>query len=612
MLGKLLVFQGRYEEALSEAFSGGSQMVEEEINSLLHLDTGGSIDDGEGRRDRTLDDLVPPDETGTVVGATSLTASSNGGDQGGSAPSLSGPFRLPSAVALQTLLCLGLALEQMGRAKDALLPYSDVTGHCRRLPNRDRLLNSTGLSFFVGLAMYRYGMLCSALAIDPRSLQGTGPFTSAASTGQLREQLLSDAALSLRMFLSFKPRIFGSLRHRAAATSYWEVLEARFRQISYRKAFACSTARLEHGPMMMQATTTIPSRDLAVSMALEINGPFCPGSYAEDMLLGVQLMEALTPLPTDAEGAQKGGLSRTVQVSIARLARREDWPGLASYCQGLLIKYAADATAYGRLVLANAAAGRLAEVIRAGEIYVDLGGIEPSTLLIIARANMLLPGRASHAVRILERQLGRAIAVSATSGHGDGSGGHSSHIHSPPSPHTEPTKEGGEGTGKGTEHRSPPTSLGNALRVTLGAAYLRCAMVAGCSQAHSRDLIEQAVTILAEAVIQDETDARPHYWLALAYALQRRLRPAEDCIKTALSLESEMPVAWFLFALIASARKDYDLCLSICNSYQEGHPVLFIPYAGGPTGARMMIAKNDILINWPSLFLPLPSPLGSA
>lgn len=588
MLGKLLVFQGRYDEALSEAFSGGKQMAGEEIGLLLHLETstGTDIDvGGEERRDRSImDDLVPPDEVATTSSTgASLIATSNGGERESSLPP-SGTFRLPQAIALQALLCLGLALEQAGRAKDALLPYSDVTGHCRRLPNRDRLLTSTGLAFFAGMAMYRYGMLCSALAIDPRSLQGAGPFPSAAGTGQLREQLLSDAALSLRMFLSFNPRLFGPLRHRAAAANYWEALEARFRRISYRKAFACSTARLERGPTMMQATAAQLSgpANMSLSMALEISGPFCPGSYAEDMLLGVQLIEALTPLPTDAEGAQKGGLSRNVQLSIARLARREDWQGLASYCQGLLIKHAADATAYGRLVLANAAVGRLAEAIRAGEIYVDLGGTELSTLLIIARANMLLPGRASYAVRLLERQVG-GVGKTVANGNGDGGGRHSGHPQNPP----QPTEGGGGEDSHQSCSQGQQTILGNALRLTLGAAYLRCAMAAGCPLAHSRDMIEKAVIVLAEAVIQDETDARTHYWLALAYALQRRLRPAEDCIKTALSLESEMPVAWFLFALIASARKDYDLCLSICNSYQEGHPGLFIPYAAPPEQERV-------------------------
>lgn len=64
-------------------------------------------------------------------------------------------------------------------------------------------------------------------------------------------------------------------------------------------------------------------------------------------------------------------------------------------------------------------------------------------------------------------------------------------------------------------------------------------------------------------------DSNEMFLLALAYSLYRDLDRAEELVKQSLLLDTDQPCAWLLFALIRSARGDYDSCLAVCNSYSE-------------------------------------------
>lgn len=597
MLGKLLVFVGRYEEALKEAFD---HFDPEEISCLFKTDYTSS----EERLDAAAGSL-------------------------------------PHFVAIQASFCWGAAREMTGRAVEALLPYSHVTDFARRLPSGHHLMRSKAMIFFTGMAMFRYGMLCSVLAIDPRPMLrvmkiGARPMSrhSSSSLGykdqepgtvsQLRSKLLFDAAISLRMFISFQPNTFGNIRHSAALEAYLEALEARFRKSNYQSAFevdqqfygligAASTGGGGANLSLDLLHIPLPPPDgeggitgssaLSTSSATVSSGPFAPENVEEDLLLGLAVLHTLFPPPiafsslaastmpvecsngenpigmTDlmVDKVQRGAALPINLLSLARFARLGDAEGLVMFVKTLLTRYAGEASVYGRLVLSCAAAPRTIEgarhdeVLRSGEIYYSLGGREAAVIAVWATRCLLFPKWSFQVISHLESILDT------------GSQGDMLRI-------------------QDNERDDEPQQ--NTLRILLGLALIKSSLYTINDSSTTQEFLERAITVLAQAVIYDETDPRPHLSLSLGYALQGKLRAAEDSVKTALSLEPEQPAAWYLFALLASARRDFDLCWKICNLFgaEEDKPegvttedrTLLSSYGLIP----MALLKTQLLVYW--------------
>lgn len=412
MLGKLLVFQGSYAEAITQAFN---YIKGEDLLALF------------------------------------TTLSSSGDDiEASTTPDVITSFH--QIIGIQASCCKGIALEMTGRAHDAAMaPYSDVTAFCRSFPTPN-LLKSRGFAFFVGMAMYRYGLLCSMFAVDPRLLQTV---QSDLSIEQLRGRLLFDAAISLRMFLTFSPSAFGRIRHEAALTRYISALEGQFRRVNYLNALDSEQYTLTQGD----------------------SGRFSPETVAEDILYCTQLLETLQPrLPATKLDAQSGGSSSRVRVALGRLARYGHTNALVKMSKSLFTRYASEASTYGRLILACAASKEYEEGLRAGQIYVELGGRDSTIILIIAKTALLYRSKAGFAVDIIEK------ALKAT----------------------------------------PEDMMTNSLRIILGLAYL-------CYAYQNKDLDEiakyqeKAVEILELAVVTDETDPQAHFHLSLAYLAVRNV-----------------------------------------------------------------------------------------
>ncbi|PJF19070.1 hypothetical protein PSACC_01117 [Paramicrosporidium saccamoebae] len=444
----LLVFQGKYQAALEQAFQ---YIPGEELLGLFRL----------------------TDTEETIRGPT-----------------------LAQIVGLQTSYCKGVAMEMTGRAREALVPYSDVSDFCRRFPV-PMALKTRGLAHFVGMAMYRYGMLCSTLTADPRPLRTAFGNGGTTSTGTIRGRLLYDAAVALRMFLAFMPSAYGTTRHAAALIRYVEALEGRFRGSIYRNTF---------DPEQYTFTQQTAER-------------FSPETIAEDVVYCTQLLESLQPLqPASRHDAQAGSASGRVRGALARLARHGATESLVRMAKALFSRYAAEASTYGRLLLACAAARRHDEATQAGEIYVALGGREPSVLLVLIKSLLLFPSKAPLVVALLER--------------------HSTLL---------------------------PTF--SPLLQMRGLAFL------------SLQRNEEAVAALEAAVEIDDTDPQAHLILALAHFAAGNCRMAEQAVKLSLSIEENQPCAWLLFAAIKSAQKDFDTCLSLCNTFLENCTVSFVPMA---------------------------------
>jgi tetratricopeptide (TPR) repeat protein len=298
------------------------------------------------------------------------------------------------------------------------------------------------------------------------------------------------------MFLAFLPAAYGTTRHAAALIRYIEALEGRFRGSLYRNTF---------DPEQYTFTQQTAER-------------FSPETVSEDVVYCTQLLESLQPLlPASRHDAQVGSASGRVRTALARLARHGATGALVQMAKSLFARYAAEASTYGRLVLACAAAGRHDEVTQAGEIYVALGGREPSVLLVFIKSLLLFPSKIPQVVTLLDRH-------------------------------------------------SALLSTFSPLLQMRGLAYL------------SLQRNGDAVAALEAAVKIDDTDPQTHLLLALAHFAAGNCRMAEQEVKLSLSIEEIQPCGWVLFAAIKSAQKDFDTCLSLCNMFLENCTVPFVPY----------------------------------
>lgn len=64
----------------------------------------------------------------------------------------------------------------------------------------------------------------------------------------------------------------------------------------------------------------------------------------------------------------------------------------------------------------------------------------------------------------------------------------------------------------------------------------------------------------------DESNPKAHFLLAKCAAEEGNIAEAETEIKKSLSVDSSCIDAWCLFALLKSAKRDYEGCLTVCNS----------------------------------------------
>lgn len=503
-MGKCLVLKGDYQEALSTVYG---QISDEDMGALYQL----PLDMEPASNDASLT-IDAPDEDDKRPFTRSLQL-------------------VPRLFALQAALCKAIALEMTGRGCEALIPYASVTDACRRTGS-GLFLCSRSLILFAGLAMYRYGLLCMQFAADPSC--DMGKHSQAEATEHLRGKFYFDAAVSLRLFLTFHPVCvaFGKIRHELALKGYMQALESHFRRSNYKGPFD-PEQQGQHSLMRR------PQGDKLFSPADEgpLHNPFCPESVAEDIIDCTLQIEALQPLePTSKSDAQNGASSDRVRRSISRLAIHGSRSSLVQLCQSLFARYAADASTYARLILALASAQQYDHVVRAGEIYSELGGSELSVMSVIAKACLCFPCKSDFAIRILEKHV---------------------------NPNAQDSIE--------------DSLMRNMLRKLLGLSYLQKAD-------HSTDLenlhsfLDLSMETLERAVVTDENDPEAHLYLSLAYLRSHKLTSAESSIAVSLSIEPDQPVAWTLFAIIKTALKDYELCLEIIGTFQDNYQYLTPSY----------------------------------
>lgn len=271
---------------------------------------------------------------------------------------------------LEKLLCVrcqyisGLVIEAQGKPYQALSEYVVITT-CYRDSPFDPLWRSPAFDPFVGLSMYRYGVLCYQLAtVKIKDLPDQG---CPIRIDSMRKKLIYDAGVSLRMFLIFvSDNSCGSTRKIVALKKYVEVLEICFQRNAYKSAFSSDQYQIG-------------------------DQKFCPENVQEDLLLCSMILESLhDPLPSDGREAQLGALSPRQKQAAKRMARIGATDILVQFYESLFQRFAATSTLYGNLLMANHANAQPDHVYVIGEIYNRIGGKDPFILTLWCQTCLLL------------------------------------------------------------------------------------------------------------------------------------------------------------------------------------------------------------------------------
>lgn len=487
-MGKCLVMQGKFSSAVEEAFGA---ITLEQLLSMVQTST---------RRMQSA-----PREAGDFLEAQEMAkaeargAKGRGNDE--STVTDNATAFLDLYFGIQGCFAYGIALDAVGRVKDALAPFSVVMEYVRRSLSTN-IISSRTLNYFCTMSMFRYGLLCANLAYQPTVLTPSrSDRPSLASIHHevesknrdiqmIRASLLNDWAISLRMFIAFQPSMVNKSKLLLAADLYVTALEVQFRRGNYRATFDPESAP---------------------------RGLFCPESVAEDISLMIQLMQHLQPtIASNRDDAQGGASSPLVLNNIARLVRLHDDEGLISFCHSLFMRFAAEASTYGRLVLALAAARRFEEAVRIGEMYVELGGKEPAVLLIYAKMALLYDCKVDSTISLLR-------------------------------------------------HLEVDQEMMVTRSFILAFALVRSALI---SRTFSPAPLHEAISIL-KSISEESNYPHIHTLLALAYAELRDLEAAEEEAKAALAIDIDLTLPWILLALLKTASHDYEGALAVCNAYLE-------------------------------------------
>lgn len=478
---------------------------------------------------------------------------------------------LERLLAVQCQYFRGVCVEAAGDAYRALGEYVVVTTCFREAPF-DEVWRTRAFEPFMGLAMYRFGVLCCQLA-GPRA--GELPASPCPQVVEsLKQRLLHDSGVSLRMFLIFHPsqdaaRPCGLNRRRVVLRRYMEVLEERFQRVAFRAAFSSDQYR------------TI----------LDLNEPgravFCPENPKEDLLLCSGLLESLYPaLPATRAEAQAGALVRRQRQCVRRLARAGSASLLTEYYESLMGRFAATAQLHGSLMLAYLADAQYERAYIAGHRYCQVGGREPATLLAFGRVCLLFGAdKVQQALHVLERLA------------------------------AETALEAADLAAKVCAYRA-------AALVLLARDVLRE------RPAEALQLREQAVQLLEAMLAAGDSDPELYLVLGFAHLELGRLAAAEAAIKGGLTRDGARAEAWYLLAVVRTAQQDHEGALDICNVQLDlqTHPglalcvlktALLAHYDHGEEAAELAraifaywVAPDSEADRWAGLAVPEPSSSG--
>lgn len=525
--GKIKLLEGHYQEAMDQYFKFVSTaFLSQILNPTAISSSSGLIAEQHNKHHENLSpsatdysiNIVQP-EVASPIGKVSKKGS------------------FWKIIGVQGITFVALCKEICGRneslfhSREALLLYCEVTSAVR---GKEReFLAFLPLRLPTAMAIFRYGRCCLRLINDPLALlpydtnensatsihdNNTTTKNRMARSNEIRGKLLYDAAVSLHMFLTLpsiglsspkggmaSPMLLGWEAQCVALKEYMSALEIRFRKPIYQNTFQQDTLYgIQSIGLRESFITDDESRRRNEHQSVVVGQPV---NVIADLIMCTTFLEALySALPRDAEMAQKGGaISPRIKRAISRLARLRDWIGLESLVESLFVRYAADAGTYGRLILALSSHRvshqngtdfvdesnnnsnnnnnitnflRLDKIIRAGQIYLEMGGKEASVIIIWVKACLQCTGVSilARAIEILEE-------------------------------HYERIQEDG--------------SLINTFRLFLGISLMKLAEELPFDERNQ--VRNKALTFFIEATKEDPLDHIPHLYLSMAHFSLRQV-----------------------------------------------------------------------------------------
>lgn len=231
-----------------------------------------------------------------------------------------------------------------------------------------------------------------------------------------------------------------------------------------------------------------------------------PETVREDLLLCSMLLETIERPPLVARELEHLNLDANLLRRLARIGYLE---GIIRYQKTRFQSTVSDASLYRTLFLSLYSSGRYEQAVLAAKTYICGHGNDVFTLLNIAQLYLMLPSKRKDAFYILDKLL---------------------------------------------DCESMEVSMQVPYFLLRSQYFLQMRLF---TQAHQELMLVLQV---------DETNPRAHFMLAKAAAMEGNLAEAEAFIKKSLSVDSSSIDGWCLFALLKSAKRDYEGCLTICNS----------------------------------------------
>jgi tetratricopeptide (TPR) repeat protein len=231
-----------------------------------------------------------------------------------------------------------------------------------------------------------------------------------------------------------------------------------------------------------------------------------PETVREDLILCSMLLKTIEKPDLVVRELENLDLEAHLIRRFARIGYLE---GIIRFQKTLFQSSVSNATLYRTLFLSLFASGRYEQAVLAAKMYTSGHGHDVFTLMTIAQLYLMLPSKHMEAFHILDTRLDC-----------------------------------------------------ESMEVSMQVPYflLRSQFLL---LSHRLTQARQELQLVLQI---DETSPKAHFLLAKCAAEEGKLGEAETFVKKSLSVDSSCIEAWCLFALLKSAKRDFEGCLTVCNS----------------------------------------------
>lgn len=247
-------------------------------------------------------------------------------------------------------------------------------------------------------------------------------------------------------------------------------------------------------------------------------GCFIVENVQEELILCCMLLESIEQGPLVKQALEDLRLEVNVLRRFARIGYLE---GITRIQKTRFQTNVSDLNIYRNLFHSLMAAGKVDKAILSAKMYLQGNGKDQFTLLLISKLFMTLPSRIDESFKILEGincedlDIGMQIPYFLLRG-----------------------------------------------KYFLIKSREECPIATPLKEEYLKKSLEEFKLVLQV----DESNAEVYFYMSLLSYESEDLETSEKYIKKSLSFDSSQIRAWYLFALLKSAKKDYESVLNICNT----------------------------------------------